>query len=520
MVMKGASVERILPQVNPFVSPFVTSRHEGSVSEMDRVVDSVDVEEQDDVWDDVVHSPTVADTVVAPSKLCTTRSHHVLDCQVPKQGNGFHGTQSTSNVADNSGQLNSLNKLNDGSSIYSDSSNDNSSDSSNDSSNDSSPNDKNIFVSDSSGSSDSDDDLIVFPHEFSDKKRKLLQWKVRRATCAVRDYCLANSLKKADDYEFHWAESSDEYRYLYQRDITPFVNIVGENVSMHQIIAKRNALTLQDYASFKRNGELAAKGLERRKRFELEWDVYRLYESDTVLPFIDLTGKMISTNDILAQREQKKEEVANGTNSERTDSVGIHVKRKLDVLQRKQQEAEYELMLHTEGSSPCQPISKAKKESEASSFKKTNPSTGVGNINDEPHGREFKNVSSNLIARCDEADNDHCVSKTMPVDVSTEKSHIKVMDNKSREQSNIEAKGKNGSVALDKKKLKLQSAGNGFVMKYEEALEESDVSLLSKKDNEAHLSPKTFERTALKSAGNTFLTKYEKALESETTHGE
>jgi len=190
------------------------------------------------------------------------------------------------------------------------------------------------------GSEDSDDsDVIVFPRGITDKKKFLLEWEVEKADNAVKECAIEGKINSSEDFEFYWDESSDEYRYLYQQPICPFVNSQDEEVSLYQIISRRNTSMATDYENHKKNEELAILGMQRRRKFMREWDEFRLRESDLILPFIDHTGHKVSVDEILVAREKV---VPGGSKR----SGRIH--RKLRVLKRKKQSVEHTLLLHKE----------------------------------------------------------------------------------------------------------------------------------------------------------------------------
>jgi hypothetical protein len=423
-VVKGV---KVVPEASPSLSRFLMdSEYDGEGSDVEKQLDTCSV-----------------------VPMATSTSNINIPYQVKPQTNVLDGLVGSMGISDSSDSDNGSDSDSDSDVDSSDSDNDN--DSNVDSGVDSD------YYSDSDSYDSSDSEAVVCHREFSEKKHKLLQWKVRRATSAVKDYCLANNLKKAVDYEFHWSESSDEYNYLYRPAITPFVNMQGKSVSMYQIIAKRNAMMLQDYASFKRNGELAAKGLERRKVLEVEWDKYRLFKSETILPFIDHTGRKVSAKEILAEREQK---ASGEDNSEKRESGSAHIKRKLDLLQRKQQAAEYQLLLNTEGRAATPPNSKIKPEFKAPA-----------------------KVEKRLNAVRNNAVEDHCFGEP------------------------IQNNGSDKSEIVDDNKLKLQKPCKDSMEKIEFTLGKHDTTC----ENEDIETPYDM-RVHLKSAGQSFLVKYGEML--------
>jgi len=192
-------------------------------------------------------------------------------------------------------------------------------------------------VGDSSGSSSDSNDEILVSRGFNIKKRNLLQWKVKRADEAIQGYCLAHKLKQPEDYNFQWPDTSDEYNYLYKPEITPFVNSQGQTVSIQQIVSKRNASLLKDYAGYQRNNELARIETRRREQLALEWDHYRLHESECVLPFRDESGQIVTVDEIKAKRQECQ--------LSRRD---VRTPKKLQALLQQKQTAEHQLLIQSE----------------------------------------------------------------------------------------------------------------------------------------------------------------------------
>lgn len=191
-------------------------------------------------------------------------------------------------------------------------------------------------------SDDSDDsDVVVFPRGVTDKKKYLLEWEVLRADNALKVYSIENEINTEDDFVFYWDKNSDEFRYFYQHPITPFVNSQDEEVDVYQIITKRNAAMIDDYDGYKKNEQLALIGMKRRLLFSMEWDTYRLLESDLILPFIDHTGNRVTVDDILTAREMSP----TGKSTAKY-SRPPHIVKRLHALRRKKQTSEHTLLLY------------------------------------------------------------------------------------------------------------------------------------------------------------------------------
>jgi hypothetical protein len=161
---------------------------------------------------------------------------------------------------------------------------------------------------------DDDDDDANASHDsnaecdltVTDKKLYLLRKRLHKADFALKNYLVDNGLNTATDFDFCWPEHSDEYRYLYQRPMAPFVNKQGEEVSIHHIQAKRDHAVKTDFASFKNKQRLAKIGVQKRTEFMKEWDKFRLYDSDLIFSFINHADEKVSTDEIKAARDLMK----------------------------------------------------------------------------------------------------------------------------------------------------------------------------------------------------------------------
>jgi hypothetical protein len=141
----------------------------------------------------------------------------------------------------------------------------------------------------------------------TDKRVYLLQRDVNQADFAVKKLCVDLGLNKPEDFEFFCDENSDEYRYWYQQKITPFVNKQGDNVTTLEIISMRNEAAGKDYETFRNNQTSARLGVVKRQRFNRLWDLFRLYDSDLVLPFVDQAGRTVGRGEIKAWRVSRAE---------------------------------------------------------------------------------------------------------------------------------------------------------------------------------------------------------------------
>lgn len=147
-----------------------------------------------------------------------------------------------------------------------------------------------------------------------------------------------------EQFEYGCDETSDEYRYLYKPKIEPFVDKWGNMVNVFQIIAKRSEWMTRDREVFEEKKEQARLGIKRRRNAALVWDAYRLYDSKVILPFIDVTGQLISSStiqDLRAKRESAEGEGVMG-GSDKKEKTAIPFS--LSALYEAKQLAEFNLM--------------------------------------------------------------------------------------------------------------------------------------------------------------------------------
>ena len=180
----------------------------------------------------------------------------------------------------------------------------------------------------------------VVPLSATEARVLELQQEVYAADDAVKHMCVRIGLNIPEDFDFYWKETSDEYQYLYQQPITPFVNSHGESVDRTEIVSRRDNIMIKDEVNMKRNTDLARKGVQRWNRYMLEWDTFRLYHSDLALPFIDHGGILISTREIEAARGMSHQHrgVSSGRNSD------IPIVKELHALKKRKQVLEHQLL--------------------------------------------------------------------------------------------------------------------------------------------------------------------------------
>jgi hypothetical protein len=150
-----------------------------------------------------------------------------------------------------------------------------------------------------------------------------------------------------DSFDFAWEEESDEFKYFYKQNIVPFVDTSGCLVDEKQIIAKREELVHSiGKKLYDVNKERARKGIERRRQAALAWDAYRLYDSDMIFPFINISGKFVSEDSIkkLRSEHQMLRKVRRSASANHPNSFQFSLNR----LNRAKQLAEFNLLMYTE----------------------------------------------------------------------------------------------------------------------------------------------------------------------------
>jgi hypothetical protein len=159
----------------------------------------------------------------------------------------------------------------------------------------------------------------------------------------VKQFSVDFGLNIPEDFEFHLDETSDEYRYLFQQPITPFVNSQGEEVNVLQIISKRKSLLETDSETFTNNAKVVQIGAKRRKKFNNDWNSYRTFDSELLLPFKKDNGFTVTIQAMQASRVTL-EKFRNPKLSIRRPEVFSE----LHALRRQKQLAEHNLMTFKE----------------------------------------------------------------------------------------------------------------------------------------------------------------------------
>jgi hypothetical protein len=177
------------------------------------------------------------------------------------------------------------------------------------------------------------------------QKLKLLEAELLYADDVLKQFLLASGVKQPYDYKLFWAKDSDEYRYLYQPKITPFVNDQGESVNTFQILMKRGELKSKQCEEFKTNELFASIGIRRREKLSREWDHYRLFKSELMLPFVDESGTKVTVTKIFAAREASKSKETVETLDDDERHLSHDQAEQLKDLRREKQMKEYSLML-------------------------------------------------------------------------------------------------------------------------------------------------------------------------------
>ena len=145
----------------------------------------------------------------------------------------------------------------------------------------------------------------------------------------------------AEDFEYNWDENSDEYRYLYQDDVVPFIDKQGNQVTAAQIVMERLRKMKEDIDLYNWNRKLATESVTRRRRAAAAWDSYRMYDSDLILPFIDDSGQYFSESIISKIRKEHGVSTQQG-------NISNEFHYSLNRLYQKKQLAEYNLMTYTQ----------------------------------------------------------------------------------------------------------------------------------------------------------------------------
>ena len=155
------------------------------------------------------------------------------------------------------------------------------------------------------------------------------------------------SEEPSTSFEHSWEENSDEYKYLYMDDITPFVDKYGNNISTSDIVERRLKTMKCDIDLYQKNKGAAKAWAERRQRDAIEWDDYRLYESALILPFVNTFGQYYCENTIKKLRNQRKALLSLKDDNESPDGDLEQFRRVAKPLYEAKQLAEYDLMVYT-----------------------------------------------------------------------------------------------------------------------------------------------------------------------------
>ena len=139
--------------------------------------------------------------------------------------------------------------------------------------------------------------------EAEDKVVTLTEY-LQRADASLTRALIEDEVQDAKDFEFGWAEDSDEYQYLYCPIIRSFTTSSGEHASASSVLFRRYTARELDAEGYDTNVRLAREGLARRRERAEEWDQYRLLHSTLVLPFEDSCGERHSEAAIVLSRQQ------------------------------------------------------------------------------------------------------------------------------------------------------------------------------------------------------------------------
>jgi hypothetical protein len=141
-------------------------------------------------------------------------------------------------------------------------------------------------------------------------------------------------------FEHEWDKKPDEYRLLYYPSVRPYEDSTGRSVTLIDIATARRLAEEKDRREFRRETDLARKRAER----EWEWDQYRLYESEQVLPFVSRNGELIDADSIREKRALAQGTDTKGWNWREKRHPTIRVEKCL----KNKQLIEHELLLSRE----------------------------------------------------------------------------------------------------------------------------------------------------------------------------
>jgi hypothetical protein len=160
--------------------------------------------------------------------------------------------------------------------------------------------------------------------------------KLDEANKNVEKYLIMSGMRIEEDYKFNWNIDSDEYKYLYNPDVSSFTDKNGKLISVGRILARRGRARESNEEKYHREAELARIDIERQKKQMMEWDHYRTYRSPVLIPFVDSCGRLMSEQKIKRRRGMESNAECPNVTKCITD---------LDLLMIRKQQCEYELMI-------------------------------------------------------------------------------------------------------------------------------------------------------------------------------
>jgi hypothetical protein len=116
---------------------------------------------------------------------------------------------------------------------------------------------------------------------------------------------VADEGERREVFEHQWDKRPDEYKLLFDPSLRPYVNSMGQHVTLLMMATARRLAEEKNRRAFRWETELA----RRRARREWEWDQYRLFDSELVLPFVSSSGELMDETTIRERRTRAKTEL-------------------------------------------------------------------------------------------------------------------------------------------------------------------------------------------------------------------
>jgi hypothetical protein len=165
--------------------------------------------------------------------------------------------------------------------------------------------------------------------------------RLRHAHQELVDALVADEGEDRAVFEHQWDESSDLYRLLFDPTMRPYVDSTGKRVTTQMMFTARRSAEEKDYKGFSRATKLA----RRREHRAKEWDQYRMLDSKVVLPFVSSRGEFIDANMIRERRAQR--------DAEGKSEHGVHIStNRVEKCRSAKQWCEHQLLLCQRTASP------------------------------------------------------------------------------------------------------------------------------------------------------------------------